>query len=80
LLLHDSSTNLYAAVDSFATILTSFASDTRVHFPNMTVPDFAVRGQVNNQISQALQLTFAPLVTAETKHGWEAYSLKHQGW
>lgn len=61
-----------------STTITSYALASSVQWPNLTMPHFEIRGENNNRLSKALQVTFAPLV--KNKQEWEQYAKENQEW
>jgi len=47
-------------------------------FPNVTIPDFEVRGASTRTLGDMLMVYFLPVVTNETRLGWEAYARQEQ--
>ena len=76
----DATTALNAMQSFAAGTVTSYALDTNARWPNVTIPNFEMRGSTSNEISQALQMTLSPLVAAEDRVKWEAYANAHQEW
>ena len=68
------------AVKNLATAITSHALNSPDPWPFVTLPDF--ERQVTGTLDQAqvLALTFLPVITNETRHQWETYSVYNQGW
>lgn len=78
--IHQQANDTVKAVDSLGVSVTSAGILLNVTFPYLTMQKFEVLGSINNEIAQALQVTFAPLVKKEKKEAWEKYSVKNQGW
>lgn len=53
---------------------------TDLQWPEVSLPDFEIRGLANNAHSSVLQLTFAPLLKASDLPTWNPYSVTNQGW
>jgi len=68
------------AVATFGNSITAFAISSGAEWPNITVPHFELRGETNNHLSGAIQITLAPLVSSSRKPGWETYAMAHQSW
>ena len=64
----DATTALNAMQSFAAGTVTSYALDTNARWPNVTIPNFEMRGSTSNEISQALQMTLSPLVAAFSEH------------
>jgi hypothetical protein len=78
---------LSAVITSYSSSLSSFSSSDAAApapssstFPNLTMPDFEIRGYGSNRISRALQITLSPIVIRNQTAAWEEYSVSHQGW
>jgi hypothetical protein len=67
-----------AAMDSLATGVTSFALASGSNFPNVTVPDFEVKGSSIRTQTDSIFTFWLPLVTDETRVGYEAYCWPRQ--
>ena len=76
----DETSVVLETAESFTATVTSYALNSESRWPNVTIPDFELRGSTANSISKALQLTFSPLVAAENRLQWEAYAFAHQQW
>lgn len=68
-----------AAMDVLATGITSYALDSGEVFPNVTVPDWEVKGGQLRTQTDGIYSFFLPLVTDETRAGYEAYCKVKQG-
>lgn len=68
------------AINNLATAITSHALASVDRWPYVTVPDF--ERQVTGTLDQAqiISLTLMPIVTNETRHEWETYSVYKQDW
>ena len=64
----------------FSATVTSYALALEARWPNITVPDFELRGSAINTMSKALQITLSPLVAAEDRDQWADYAFAHQNW
>jgi len=69
---------MFTAIAAMEKAITSMSIATEQQWHNVTVPDFEIRGYKNNQLSKALQVSFAPLVN--DRASWEAYANANQGW
>jgi len=67
-------------VDSLAVSIASFAAATNSVFPNVTVPDFSIRGSNMRVLSRGIRIEWLPLVTDETREGWQAYANENKNW
>jgi class 3 adenylate cyclase len=75
---HDSIEDNLGATDALSVLITSFALSTGATFPNVTVPNFEVIGASSRVLADALVVFWLPLVTDETREGWEEYSVMNQ--
>lgn len=78
--LHQEASDLYNAIASIGATITSLAVGVNKTFPYITIPQFEGSGFLNNKISQALQVSFAPLVKTDKIEAWDNYSVEKQGW
>lgn len=71
----------FGAMDTLGLAIASHALANNLTFPNVTVPDFGVKTAKVLGLTNNLLITWSPLVTTETRLGWEAYSIEHgKGW
>ncbi|CAB9509771.1 Receptor-type guanylate cyclase gcy [Seminavis robusta] len=70
---HQSVERYLEALDSLSIAYTNHAFVTGSVFPNVTLPDFEVRGANTRILGGAPVINFYPLITDETRPGWEAY-------
>ncbi|CAB9498696.1 Receptor-type guanylate cyclase gcy [Seminavis robusta] len=68
------------AMDSMAFGISSYAVDTNSSWPNVTIPDFEQRAQFSLDLADVISITLLPIVTNQTRLGWEEYSFQNQGW
>jgi class 3 adenylate cyclase len=68
------------AIESFAVGVTSHAMFSNSTWPNVTVPDFEIRGAISRKLADVISLQVWPIVTTETRAGWRHYSVDNQGW
>jgi class 3 adenylate cyclase len=66
------------AIDALSILTTSHALSTGATFPNVTIPNFEVHGASTRILADALLLFWMPLVTDETRDGWEEFSVANQ--
>jgi hypothetical protein len=76
---HDSIEANLGAIDALSVLTTSFALSTGATFPNVTIPNFEAIGASSRILADALLIFWMPLVTDETRKGWEEYSVLNQG-
>jgi hypothetical protein len=75
---HESVERKLEAVDALAVTITSHALYSGSTWPNVTLPDFAVRTANTRILADCVGLQFYPLVTDETRAGWEAYAIENR--
>ena len=61
------------ALDALAVAYTSYAIGTGASWPNVTLPDFEIRAANTRILSDSAVINFYPLVTDETRLGYEQY-------
>lgn len=66
-----------SAIDALGVQFTSYAIATGATFPNVTLPNFAVRGSNSRILADGCLIDWLPIVTDEDRAGWEAYALEH---
>eukprot|EP00934_Nitzschia_sp_Nitz4_P002991 Nitzschia sp. Nitz4//scaffold42_size132992//130258//132649//NITZ4_003423-RA/size132992-augustus-gene-0.123-mRNA-1//-1//CDS//3329551790//2981//frame0 len=69
-----------AAVDSFATQISSYAQATNASWPNVALPDYERRGRSIMELSDMLALVLIPIVTKENRESYEQFTVENQGW
>lgn len=67
------------AMDAMAAGVTSHALSSGETFPNVTVPDFEVKGATLRTQTDSIYSFWLPLVTDDTRTGFEAYTKMKQG-
>jgi hypothetical protein len=75
---HSSVERKREAVDAFSVTITSHALHSGSTWPNVTLPDFAVRSANIRILADNVLLNFHPLVTDENRDGWEAFEKEHR--
>ncbi|CAB9524168.1 Receptor-type guanylate cyclase gcy [Seminavis robusta] len=66
------------AMDTMATGITSYALASGETFPNVTVPDYEIKGASIRTQTDSIYSFWLPLVTDETRAGYEAYCWPRQ--
>jgi class 3 adenylate cyclase len=66
------------AVDALSVTITSYAKSTGATFPNVTLPDFEIRCSNSRVLSDTSVINYQPVVTDETRLGWEAYQIANR--
>lgn len=77
---HYEAASFVGALRSMSATITSTAISENLTFPYVTVPHFEVHGVLNNNVSKAMQVSFAPLIKHHEKTEWESYASLNQGW
>ena len=67
-------------IETFATTIMSHALYYNSTWPFVTLPDFEMQGEAIADLAFVMSLFFVPIVTAETRQGWEQYSVANQWW
>ena len=62
-----------AAMDALASQMTSYARSSNSVWPNVTFPDFEIWSSSTRVLADSVVINYHPLVTDETRAGWEAY-------
>jgi len=76
---YDSFERYLLACDSLSTTITSRAMRDKMSFPNITIADFSILGANTRVLSRSPFLFWLPLVTKETRNGWEEYATNNYG-
>ena len=66
------------AINTLATAITSFANYANLTFPNVTLPDFEVRGSDVRVLADAVVLHWMPIITDATRLAWEEYAYNNR--
>ena len=74
----DAIENKISAMDLLSNSVTSHALSTNSTFPNVTVPNFESLGASFRVQTDGIMLFYLPLVTEETRLGYEAYTRPRQ--
>lgn len=67
------------AMEELSVTFTSYARGTGATFPNVTLPDFEIRGTNTRILADAEMITYSPLVTDENREQWEEYVRTNRG-
>lgn len=67
-------------MDGFSKSITTYALENNLLFPQVTLPNFEMRGMNVRQQVGALRVDWFPFVTDEIRDDWEAYAVEHQSW
>ena len=68
------------AMDNLGVSYSSHAQSTNSTWPFLTLPQFEIRGASSANLANSDFLAFAPLVTSETRSGWEKFVIENSGW
>jgi len=68
------------ALEAFSTQITSYAISSNSTFPFVALPDFERHATHTLQLAEVVALLVFPIITAENRQKWEAYSRANQGW
>jgi class 3 adenylate cyclase len=74
----DSIEQTLEAVNALSVSITSHALATGSVFPNVTLPHFGIRFADSRILSHAVFIQYHPIVTDETRAGWEAYQIENR--
>jgi class 3 adenylate cyclase len=66
------------SIDALSLSITAFARDTGATFPNVTISDFETRCANTRVLSGSPGVHYFPVVTDETRKGWEAYQIANR--
>jgi hypothetical protein len=64
----------------FGLFLTSYARDRNLTWPNVTLPDYERRSHSILAQVNAIPMLVMPIVTNETRAGWDQYSVENFQW
>jgi hypothetical protein len=76
----DTAEHKLGAMDTMSTTVTSHALSSGETFPNVTVPDFEVKGSQLRVQTDGVYMFWLPLVTDEERRGYELYTQSKQAW
>jgi hypothetical protein len=62
--------NNLGVLDSFASTILSFAKQTNQTFPNVTIPNVAIKASKLLTISAGFQISLQPVITSDQRLGW----------
>jgi hypothetical protein len=71
---HESVAHSLAGVDAASVAITSYALNMEANFPNVTVPNWELRGANTRVITKSFAHHWFSLVQEEDRLGWEAYA------
>ena len=69
-----------AAIDSLSMAYTSYAIDSDSTWPNVTLPDYERKASRVMDLADVIAIFQFPLITSDTRAGWESYAMDHFGW
>jgi hypothetical protein len=68
------------SMDGLAVAIVSHARNTSQIWPEVVVPDFAMRAAKMMTLTDAIWVAVLPLVTTETRENWELFAKTHDQW
>ncbi|KAL3921226.1 MAG: hypothetical protein SGILL_002858 [Bacillariaceae sp.] len=68
------------ALDSVSIDATSYAMSSGQTWPQVTIPDFAIRGWTTRQLMNAETLGLLPVISRENRQDWEGFVVENHGW
>lgn len=74
---HESVERRLGACDTLSVTITSYAMQTGATFPNVTMPNWALRGMNSRIMADSPLIYWLPLVTDEMRPGWEAFAAQN---
>lgn len=72
---HDALERRLGAINTLSHFITSHALSTGEEFPCVTTPNFEVLARDLRVSANALEVSFLPIVTSESRRAWEEYAL-----
>ena len=66
------------AMDALSVDCTCYARSTGAVWPNVTFSDFEIRGANTRILANTGVINYSPVVTDETRSGWEAYAIENR--
>lgn len=69
---------VYLVLESLTATITSYALDTNMAWPNVTVPHWEIRGEKFRAVTGSHLVSIAPIVYNVDE--WNAYAVENQGW
>ena len=77
---HRNAQNKLEAVGAIALMIQAYALDSGSQWPNVTVPYFEEHIMATQSLTDAYGVQLFPIVTKDTRAGWEEYSVEHRDW
>lgn len=77
---HRNAQHKLEAIASIALMIQAYALDSGSTWPNVTVPYFESHIMASQSLTDAYGVQLFPIVTKETRAGWEEYSVMNQNW
>lgn len=75
---HQSIERIMDSGDTLSIAYTSYAKSSGSTFPNVTLPDYQFHTSNTRIMSEACVFNYQPIVTDETRKGWEAYVIENR--
>ena len=79
-IVHRNAQHKLEATAEIALQVQAHAIGANLTWPNVTVPFFEDRIMATQSLTDAYGVQLFPIVTNETRAGWEAYSVENRGW
>jgi class 3 adenylate cyclase len=76
---HQSVGRMLDSGDALSIAYTSYALTSNSTFPNVTLPDYHIHTSSMRIMSEAVVFNYLPIVTDETRKGYEAYVIENRG-
>jgi hypothetical protein len=70
----------FGMMDNLAVMLVAHAKETNQTWPFVTLPNYGIRAAKLLLLTDALSLSFLPVVSPDNRRKWEAYSLDNNDW
>jgi hypothetical protein len=65
----------FGVMDNMAVMLVAHAKETNLTWPFVTLPNYGIRAAKLLLVTDALSMSFLPVVSADQRRTWESYSL-----
>ena len=76
---HQSVGRMLDSGDGLSIAYTAYALSSNSTFPNVTLPDYHIHTSNMRIMSEAVVFNYQPIVTDETRKGYEAYAIENRG-
>lgn len=78
--LGDNLSVMIESTEALAVALVSYAHNTNMIWPFVTLPDFYIRTSIIRSLSETVLVSLYPLVTEENREKWELYTKNNNYW